>query len=121
MGRTDKPVSATPYFEQNLQTAGEIMQKLVGLEDGDNEDAPMPMDMEPIRQPVGEQCEVLSTIKPIGGTLLRLEDLQKVRGLGHGASGDVDMCIHVPSQTYVAVKVLRAKLDRSSRSPATRP
>jgi serine/threonine protein kinase len=37
---------------------------------------------------------------------IRLEDLQKVVVLGQGASGHVEKCLHTPTNTLVAVKVI---------------
>jgi len=41
-----------------------------------------------------------------GAVAIRLEDLKKVKVLGQGASGYVEKCLHTPTNTLVAVKVI---------------
>eukprot|EP00826_Nyctotherus_ovalis_P010403 TRINITY_DN12746_c0_g1_i8.p1 TRINITY_DN12746_c0_g1~~TRINITY_DN12746_c0_g1_i8.p1 ORF type:complete len:324 (-),score=77.14 TRINITY_DN12746_c0_g1_i8:189-1160(-) len=52
------------------------------------------------------ECIVLFAGKTVAGAVVRLEDLQKAKVLGEGASGYVEKCLHLPTQTLMAVKVI---------------
>lgn len=53
-----------------------------------------------------EKAMVLKGNKHLGDSEIKLSDLAKVRPLGQGASGFVELCVHIPTKKYIALKAI---------------
>jgi hypothetical protein len=104
LSRTQKADSATCFYKVDPDVAMQKIGELLAPNNLD-EDEQCPMESEPIIQTTQQQYTVIYEGGVGGYPPVRLEDLEKIGILGHGASGFVEKCVHLPSNTFVAVKV----------------
>ena len=53
-----------------------------------------------------DKAMVLKGNKVLGTNEIKLSDLAKVKVLGQGSSGFVELCVHIPTKKYIALKAI---------------
>ena len=82
------------------------MEELLSASIDNTEEGPIPMETEEEASKRTADYSVIFSGNIPGAPVIQLEELQKLQVLGQGASGYVEKCIHIPSKTLIAVKVI---------------